>query len=233
MKISRSTGGAAGTIRWPDGGDEAMFGIYVFAAVFGWVITVVLLISGADLDIDIDSGIDLDLGTDLDLDLESDLHGDHPWGSEGVGLLSGLLSFRSLVFFAAFFGLTGVVLTWIGTGPLLTAGTAVVLGLFAAYVNARLMSFLRGSDTDSLIPDDRISGHLARVIVPVGPSTRGRIEVDLDGQPLQLVAGTFPTSSDRQFDRGDRVVVVEIREGVALITEFSALGGDSDRKDLP
>ncbi len=208
-----------------------MFGIYVFTAVFGWVITAALLVSGADLDVDIDSGVDLDLGPDLDMDLESDLHPDHSWGAEGVGLLSGLLSFRSLVFFAAFFGLTGVVLTWIGSGPLLTATTAVALGLFAAYVNARLMRFLQGSDTDSLIADDRITGHLARVVVPVGPSTRGRVEVDLDGQPLQLVARPFSTSTERNFRRGEQVVVVEVDEGVALIAELSALGGESERKD--
>jgi hypothetical protein len=54
------------------------------------------------------------------------------------------------------------------------------------------------------------------VSVPLGTGRRGQILVEVEGQTLNLVAEPFGRN-DFEFDRGDRVVVVEVSNGVARV----------------
>ncbi|MCJ7752921.1 MAG: hypothetical protein MUP13_00010, partial [Thermoanaerobaculales bacterium] len=80
-----------------------MTGVYVFAAIVGWPCLFFCVFFGGEGG-DVDADFDIDIDVDADLDVSGG-----PGGGIAAAVLS-LLSFRSLVFFLAFFGATGLIL---------------------------------------------------------------------------------------------------------------------------
>lgn len=191
-----------------------MFGVFVFMAVFGWLFVAVFLFSAADFDID--AGVDADI--DPDLDAGSDV------GGTALHLIGALLSFRSIVFFAAFFGLSGLLLSWLDSGTVVAVILAAAIGLFAAFLNAKLMDYLKRTSINSQLKDTKIAGNVARVVVPISAASRGKVSVDVNGQKLSLTAMPYNQRHDDEFSVGDNVVVVEVKNGSALVTHMDELG---------
>ena len=195
-----------------------MVAIFLFAAVFGWLFVALFLFSGSDFDSDVGVDADLDLDADADLDVDSSS------GFGGLaGLIGALLSFRSIVFFAAFFGLAGLLLTWLGTSTVLATIVGAGVGLFAAVANVQLMDYLKRTSVSSRLTDRRIAGNPAKVVLPIGPGHRGKVAVDVAGQPIYLVALPFNDRHEKEYAVGDTVVIVEVRDGSALVTAMDEL----------
>lgn len=190
-----------------------MFGVFVFAAVFGWLFVGVFLFSAADFDADFDMDADLDVDVDGDTDLSG----------SAAHLLGALFSFRSIVFFSAFFGLAGLLLTWLDTNTVLTIIIAVALGIFAAFLNAQLMDYLKRTSVSSQLTDDTIVGNAANVVLPIRPGHKGKIAVDVNGQRIYLVASAYNDRRQEEFDIGDQVVIVEVDNGSALVSRMDDL----------
>ncbi len=191
-----------------------MIGVFVFMAVFGWLFVVVFLFSSADFDMDVDMDADLDLDIDMDADVDSS----PDFSSTGLHFLGALFSFRSIVFFAAFFGLAGLLLTWLDAGTVLAIVLAAGIGLFAAVLNVKLMQYLKRTSVSSQLRDRRIAGNSAKVTVPISGSRRGKVSVDVNGQRLYLVASPYSDRHGQEFEVGDTVVIVEVNNGSALVT---------------
>ncbi len=181
-----------------------MFGVFVFLAVFGWLFVGVFLFSAADFDTDID--------VDADVDLDA--------SNTAVHLLGALFSFRSLVFFSAFFGLTGVLLTWLDTNVIVTVALAIGLGFFAAFINVKLMDYLKRTSVSSQLTDTTIAGNTGSVVVPIEPGHKGKVSIDVNGQRIYLVASPYNDRHEERFEIGDNVVVVEVKDGSALVTRM-------------
>jgi membrane protein implicated in regulation of membrane protease activity len=190
-----------------------MFTVFVFLAVVGWIFVAVFLFASADFDVDVD----------IDADLDMDLDGGGGALDSGLDLLGALLSFRSLVFFMAFFGLTGIVMTWLGAGTALAVILAVAIGLFTAYINTKLLRYLKRTSVSSRLPDSRIAGNAATVVVPISDDSRGKISVDINGQRLYLIATPFTSGRGDTYAIGDTVVIVEVDRGSALVTAMDDL----------
>ncbi len=221
-----------------------MIWIYVASALFGGFFLVPMLLSGLDVgEADFDGGTDVDLGGDLDVDLEieadvgGDLGGDGgtvvpaDTGAGGfeVGdgplgaIFASLVSFRTIVFFTAFFGTAGLVLTGLDYGAVLTAITSALIGGFAATANSVLFGLIRSSEASSQITDRTLRGRPAVVVLPMGDGHPGRVRVDLGGQPQYLVARPVDDGTDQRFDVGASVVVVDIENGTAMVTSLAEL----------
>ena len=196
-----------------------MFGVFVFMAVFGWLFVAVFLFSAADFDLD----VDVDSDVDVDLSADADLAGGSDWSGSALHLLGALFSFRSLVFFAAFFGLTGLLLSWLDAGSVLALILAIAIGLFAAFINVKLMDYLKRTSVSSQLKDTKIAGNVGRVVVPVSRNSRGKVSIDLDGQVLSLTAMPYNERHDEEYEVGDNVVVVEVKNGSALVTRMDEL----------
>lgn len=185
-----------------------MLTVYWLAALVGWPFVLFFLFSGGDLDadFDIDSGLDLDADVDLDA----------PAGGPLDAILS-FLSFRAVAFFAAFFGLAGLLLTWVDAGTVLTVVLAAGVGFFAFWLNGMLLRYLKQSSSDSSIRDRHIEGSPATVTIPIRPGHRGRVTVDVRGQRLVFTAAPYVEHDDAVFEVGDSVVIVEVDNGTAKI----------------
>lgn len=191
-----------------------MLTVYWLATLIGWPFVLFFLFSGGDFDTDFDVDTSLDLDTDMDLDgLEA------ASGSPLDAILS-FLSFRALAFFAAFFGLAGLLLTWIDAGTVLTIILAAGIGFFAFWLNGMLLRYLKASSSDSSIRDRHIEGSPATVTIPIRPGHRGRVTVDVRGQRLVFTAAPYVEHDDAVFEVGDSVVIVEVDNGTAKIANL-------------
>lgn len=217
-----------------------MFWIYLASAIFGGSFLIPMILGGLGSDMDVDTDLDTDFGSDfeldtdvdldpdLDVDFDADVDLDSDVGSDGhspvaagmdagQAIVGSLLSFRSIVFFAAFFGAAGLVFTGLGYNVVLTLVTALVLGVVAAVANSVLFGLLKASETTSQVGERTFEGRPAAVTVPIGTHQRGRIRIELAGQPHYLVAESFDGEA---FAPGHEVVVVEIRDGIARVASL-------------
>ena len=189
-----------------------MFSVYLFSALVGWPFVLFFLFFSADMEADFDADLDVDVDADVDTGLV---------GSAGAGVADAVLSifsFRALVFLFAFFGVTGLILRGLGVGGFLTFILAVAMGLFAGYLHARLYAYLTRSSTGGMTTIADLRGSRAKVVVPIVENGKGRIEVDVDGQPVFVTARAFGGGS---HEKGERVVVVEIDDGTALVGQLN------------
>lgn len=191
-----------------------MVWVYIAAAIFGGAFVLPMVIGGLDLDTDIDLGGDADFDVDVDVDL-----GD----TGGVGdFLASLVSFRSLVFGSAFFGIGGLALTLFDSSTAAALIGAIVLGVFAALTDTTAMRWLKRSGSTSHLTMADMQGSIAEVVVPFGPNTRGRVRAQIGAQTEYFTAMAFRDDLG-EFDIGDQVVVVELDNGAAKVSRLTEL----------
>lgn len=205
-----------------------MIWIYLASAIFGGSFLIPMILGGLgsdmefDTDVELDTDFDLDAELDVDFDTDVDLDSDtHSPVSAGVdasqAIVGSLLSFRSIVFFSAFFGAAGIVFTVLGYNAVITLVTAAILGVIAALANSALFGLLKASETSSRVEERTFEGRPAAVTVPIESDRRGRIRIELAGQPHYLVAESFDGEA---FKPGHEVVVVEIQDGIARVASL-------------
>lgn len=200
----------------------AMTAVFAFAAIVGWPFLLFFVFFGGE-----DSGGDADFDVDVDVDADFDSAGGFgSTGGIGGGVASAvlsILSFRSIVFFLAFFGATGLILDALATNSVITLVVAVALGLFAASLNNRVFRYLKASSVSTDVSDSTLSGAVGRVTVPISVASKGRITCEVDGQTINLTAVPFDPAEQSEFGVGESVVVVEVGQGTARVSSFREL----------
>jgi membrane protein implicated in regulation of membrane protease activity len=174
-----------------------MNGLYLFAAAAGLPLVLWFLFSGGDEGSDGGGG-----------------------GDDGLaGLAFRLLPLSTIAFILATFGVCGLILDAVGTGPGTTfvgsAGTAAVAGA----INSVAFAYLRRSGSTSDVSDRQLAGAIGRVVLPIGGAHRGRVAVDVGGQQLYLSAQAMP-DAPAELEVGAPVLVVEVEGGIARVTRL-------------
>lgn len=197
-----------------------MLAVYIFCAALGVPLLALFALGGGDSDVG-DAGLDVgDAGFDVgDAGFDA---GDADLGGGGgdLGDFTGLIRrfpISSYAFFLSFFGLMGIVGTALDFGLVATIILAAVIGVVAASINTAAFAFLRGTDTSSQLTDRELTGRLATVSVPIEAGKRGRVWLDTGDERVQLTAGPIAAEAGQQFERGERVLIVEIEHGVARV----------------
>lgn len=193
-----------------------MTAVFAFAAIVGWPFLVFFVFFGGE-------GGDVDADLDLDLEVDADLDTAGGFGEGIVASALSLLSFRSIVFFLAFFGATGLILTALETGSVVALILAIVLGLFAASFNNRVFRYLKSSSVETEVSDRALSGAVGRVTVPISVASKGRITCQVEGRTINLTAVPFDANEQSEFEVGESVVVVEVTKGAARVSSFREL----------
>lgn len=206
-----------------------MFWIYLASAIFGGAFLIPMILGGLDADSDVDFDTDADLDADFDADVDSDLDSDHgvSGGLDAADAIVGsLLSFRSMVFFASFFGAAGLLFGALGYSLLPTFLTALLLGAIAAGANSVIFGLLKSSEITSQLPAGGFEGRRGSVTVPIEAGRRGRVRVEIGDQPQYLVAESY--DGHHSYEAGHPVVVVEVDQGIARVASLIELEGGSD-----
>jgi len=187
-----------------------MTAVYAFAAIVGWPFLLFFVFFGGD------SG-------DVDADFDGDLEVAEGVGSGIAATVLSLLSFRTIVFFLAFFGATGLILTATSASRAVTLVIAILLGLFAGSLNNRVFRYLKTSSVGTDVSDEALSGAVGRVTVPISVDSKGRITCEVEGRTINLTAVPFDAREEGEFGVGETVVVVEVNEGTARVSSFREL----------
>ena len=140
---------------------------------------------------------------------------------DGLSEVFSVIPLSSLAFVATFFGATGLVSEWLGTGVIATVLLAVVVGVLAGALNSAAFAYLRRSEASSEVSDREIEGSIARVSLPITSERRGRIVLSVAGARTQMTAAPIdPLDDDETIGAGARVIIVRIEGGVALVTRL-------------
>jgi len=195
-----------------------MLALYLGCLIFGGSLVAVSLLGGlesSDVDLHADAA-DAGFGHGDASDV-----GSHAVDTHGVAEAARFMSFRGLVFFAAFFGLTGTALTWIGTPFFLTLVSAFGMGVLAAAGIQKTLGYLQRTESGRVLNLRDIEGSKATVVVGFSRGRRGKIRVATTEQFLQLLATVAEESKKSEFAAGDVVTVVRMDDDLAQVSEES------------
>jgi len=124
------------------------------------------------------------------------------------------LSLSTLSFVLGFFGLTGLLLDIVGTAGLLTLLVAIITAIAAGAFNSAAFRWLRRNSNSSEVMDHELEGMIADVALPISGEHRGKIILTKAGAREQMTATPVDGST---IDPGERVVIVRVEGGVALV----------------
>lgn len=144
-----------------------------------------------------------------------------------------LLSLRNATYFLFAFGVSGVTLTalWNGTRGLLVAILAVLIGLTGGAISTFAFGWLRKSESGDMPGDRAWLGATGQVVLPLSTAGTGKIFVSRGGRSQELLARPFDADAARP-ESWSNVLVLEIRDGVALVTPNDELNPDDGTPQL-
>ncbi|AWB45650.1 protease [Paenibacillus sp. CAA11] len=148
-------------------------------------------------------------------------------------LLGGALDFLSVDFFKPVV-IAGAITAFGGAGLLLnrhtglSAAGVIVLAILCAVFIAVLVYFgyvrpMENSENSTGYSIRELSGKVGEVTIPIPPSGFGEIMVSLVGGHTLHIAASW---EKREIAAGTRVVVVDTREGILLVSELDEREGD-------
>jgi membrane protein implicated in regulation of membrane protease activity len=201
--------------------------VYVFALVLGGILLVTSIVMGGDDASDVDS--DLDTSVDTDVDADADVDVDH--GQQGLhtdladthgtiaGLFTAFLSLRFWTFFAAFFGLTGLVIDGLDlvAGHVIPLGLASGMGVLTGYGAVSVLRYFATSETGAAADSADYVGKNARVMLPIASDTTGKVRLQLKGTTVDLLA---TSDEPTPFAVGDEVLIVQMQETTAVVARL-------------
>ncbi|MEM9219583.1 MAG: NfeD-like protein [Cyanobacteria bacterium P01_F01_bin.150] len=119
-----------------------------------------------------------------------------------------LTSFRFWTASSGFFGLTGLLLSWLypSFGAWLVFTIALLMGVLLGTAIASTLVALHIRQVDSLVRSTDLAGLMGVVELPFDAHSRGKIRVDVRGTLVDFVART--DEQGQVFEQGDRVLVV-------------------------
>jgi hypothetical protein len=168
-----------------------MLAIYILAAAIGGVLVVLSAIGGGD-----HGDGHAEIGTDAHAEIGTDAGSDiaHADGDGGHDADMGWLSFFGLRFwsyFGAFFGLTGLLLTWLtDLGSVMIAAGSGALGLFSGTGVSLGSRLLTSSQTSSAVHGKDLIGVEGVVLVTIKKDAPGKIRCSVRGEVIDLQALT-------------------------------------------
>lgn len=219
-----------------------MLTFYLIAGIVGGSLIVLSALGGIgdhdadleldhDVDLEVDGDVDLEVDVDHDVDLDLDHDVDHDVdvanaldGIDPEGIWLPFLSLRFWTYFAAGFGITGGLLTWLGTliEPVIAAsagGTGLVAGLAMSYA----MRALKRGEAHGHIGLRDYQGSEGSVLVAIQPGGTGKIRTRVRGEELDLLA---TSESTEPLVAGTPIIIIDMVDAQARVVRRSAITGD-------
>jgi hypothetical protein len=197
--------------------------MFIYAYVFALVLGSILLGASFLLGGDHDSDHDIEADVDHDVDAHADLDGHDGPGHEAQGDLGGFFgvlgSMRFWTFFAAFFGLTGVVLDGLDlAAQTVSLGLAIGVGFMTGWVAVTLMRRLAATDTGVAAGVGDYVGKSGEMLIAAAPGRLGKIRIELKGTTVDVLA----LSEDDPIARGEQALILEMRADKALVVKLDS-----------
>ena len=134
-----------------------------------------------------------------------------------MGAAAQWLSFRNLIFFIAFFGLTGTVLSLVSSSAVIAGMGAAGMGLMASTLSHRVFQYLRQTESGEGLQDSDLQGLRGQVAVTTSRASKGKISIVANDRTLQMLAITAEEASREEYHPGETVTIVKVEGGLAHI----------------
>jgi membrane protein implicated in regulation of membrane protease activity len=196
--------------------------VYWICLIIGGVFVAIATLGGlGDVDFDADGDVDFSADADMDYQIDTDPRLSQPSPTErpfararrSSGFnLSFLTSFKFWTVGGCFFGLTGVVLSWVQPdwSPALVLGLAIAVGLLCGGTLTFLLRGIQRRQADSMVRTEDLSGVVGTVELPFDANSKGKVRIQVRGSVLHLIA---MTNEEKGFQPGDRVLVIGTEQG--------------------
>lgn len=207
-----------------------MFTIYLACLIFGGILLGASLLSFGGNESGADSH---DISHDTDLDASTDIshHGsiskpdiDHSINNiSKTGFAKDaaqFFSFRNLVFFLAFFGLTGSLFSWMNYGGILVFLASLGMGSFSYYFGYNLMKYLRNSETGAEINIRELIGKIGVTGLPISKDKAGKVIVTIGSFSREYSAKLSESSSYDFIKQRENILVIDIVDNCLIIDKM-------------
>ncbi len=203
---------------------------YLACLLFGGILLGVSLLSGGgDIDgtdaldgghadlhsLDTDSDFEFDSDTSLDhiemsdADLSHDM--DHPTD------IVKFLSLRNVIYFTAFYGLTGTTLTLMSMPWLLTFISALGIGTLSWSFGHQLMKYLKNSESGQALTSNSFIGRTAKVVLPLRKDKVGKVLVRSNNEINELRAKVSDSADKDAFQIGEEVLIIDFSKNIYYV----------------
>lgn len=212
-----------------------MLFFYLAFLLFGGVLLGISLLGGGDGDgfetdhsLEMDHSVELDGDIDGDIDteieMESEVHLEHEVQTnssvnQNVAGATQFFSFRNLIYFATFFGLTGTVFTLIDFVTILTLIFSIAMGGFAWIFGYKFMKYLKSSQSGEGINARDLIGHKVKVTLRVGKGKKGKIVVETADGTTELIAECSDIATGDFIERGKEALIIDFKNNIYYVTE--------------
>ncbi len=183
-----------------------MLTAYIFCAVLGGGL-LALSFFGDFLEGDIDAGDALDFDGDLDTGVDA-------------GDIGKLFSLRAVVYALFGFGAAGALLhaVWGGARPGLTAVLAGGMGLASGALISAVFGYLKRTESGAIEGGDALVGLRGEVRMAITEGGTGEVRIESGARQFRMRARADDLEdAGMTLEAGRPVVVVDVREGVALV----------------
>lgn len=191
-------------------------------------------LDGADFAADFDAEVDADFEAEVDAEAETAIapQGNATFDEVDLGTHAGsapirrrwspFLSLRFWTFALCFFGLTGLLVSWVQ--PDLAGGIvvmiALLMGLLCGTAAAVALRSLSRTSVSSLTRPEDLTGQLGTVEIPFDANSRGKVRLNIRGSTVGFFA---LTQEQRAFQPGDAVLVVGLENNKLWVVSADAL----------
>lgn len=198
-----------------------MLSLYVASLIFGGILIGFSLIFGGDHDSDIDSHTDLDIDTD---EIPHDIvHSDTEIDSHTGSFISDALQFfslRNITYFATFFGLTGTLFTLFKFSNMLTLISSISVGTFAWFFSYFLIKYLKYTSSGETFNITDLKGRSGKISLETSKHKKGKVIIEYQSSNHELPAIISENSEFEKFSFGDKILVIDFADGVAVIEKY-------------
>ena len=213
-----------------------MLTLYLACLIGGGIFVGLSVFSGVDdgADLDVDQGLDLD--AEVDVTLEGLEHGSVADASHGLRdarhrgerLWLPVMSLRFWTFGAAFFGMTGTVLTTLDlSAEPLTLTLSTLLGVSVGTASAAIVRMLRRPVGQQRLGAQHFTGTTGELLVRLKPHGVSKVRVHSGGGSHELLA---VCDDGVELDKGAKVVVLGLdAEGRARVSPEAVVFGLEER----
>jgi len=202
-------------------------GVFVLLSVWGGLDGVDIFdVDTADVDLDADADADAAIDGEVD-DIDVGTYAFTSHQPRRILTLPRrrwipLLSFRFWTFGLCFFGLTGLLLTWLQSGlsAVGVAAIATIMGLLCGSLAAWVLRLLGKRQVNSMTSPDSLIGLMGTVEIPFDANSRGKVRLSIKGTTIGFSA---LTQDNKTFQPGDQVLVVGLEHNKLWVVSSEAL----------
>jgi hypothetical protein len=211
-----------------------MFTLYLACLIFGGILLGASLFSMGDSHADAGNSDGLgDAGNGIaDSDI-SDIHTEliqtgHDVSTESEHYLqisktshakdvSQFLSFRNIIFFTSFFGLTGTLFTFFEVGEILTLISSLTIGGLSWFTGFAFMKYLKNTESGEELKMTELIGKSGVIEIPITKDKKGKIIVNVGSYSREYPAMLSEASKLEKIDRSQKVLVIDVSDGNLII----------------